>query len=520
MIFQHFTKIKKPFGGCRDGRVWVVFAVAQLQCCNFAVGQQYGSRPDVQANTPIYFQPGSTASETISGTSTASQAQVQPSSSDGLNRYSTQRLEKTPVEKRTSSSPTSNAPIAFGSSADSSAASMRPVQASSPVVGGVPFPPNQPFSPVSNQRVLEANQPSLESMDPSAITSPILAAEAFPAGELVAIVGEEPILAADLFSMVDPMLIEAKEKLPETKFIELREKYMRQALAKLAQTKMLAQYFVGEQLTGKSLEERKAAQQQIDKRMISAFHEMMLPRMLSQQKVDTAVELDRVLRDEGSSLAMQLNNFKDSMMAQEALRKHIPKTFEITAIEMRDRYDEKIADWKRPARAKFRILTAQFSKTESRDAAWKMIVDMGNEALTGGNFEAVARQKSHGSHAVDGGRYDWTTKGSLKSTQIDEVVFEIPLRRLSQIFEDEDGFHIVEVLDREAERTVPFEDAQDDIRESLIEFRKQQSQEKLMEKLQERTAVWSKWPDDIPNAKPLEDYYGTVGQRIEQSTGP
>jgi hypothetical protein len=239
--------------------------------------------------------------------------------------------------------------------------------------------------------------------------------------------------------------------------------------------------------------------------------------MLAQQRVDTPVELDQVLRDEGSSLGAQLRTFKDSMMAQEAMRKYIPTTFEITAIEMRDRYDEKVDDWRRPAKAKFRILTAQFSKTENRDEAWKLIVEMGNEALTGGNFEAVARLKSHGSHAVDGGRYDWTTKGSLKSAQIDDMVFQIPIRRLSQIFEDDDGFHIVEVLDREAERIVPFEDAQDDIRDSLIELRKKQSQEKLMEKLQLRTAIWSKWPDDIPNAKPLEDFYGTVGKSPDEN---
>jgi len=500
VIFQHSTPVTNPLGTYRRLIAFVVFAGVTLQCVNLSFCQQYGvpgSRPDIQASTPTYFQPGSTASETISGTSNTSQSDGRPNSIEGANRYSAQRTGQA-IYPSTPNPGTSNT-----STSDTGS-------------GNKTFSPDQPFGPVSNQRVLGSNLSSAEFQDPSVAASRALAAEAFPAGELVAIVGEEPIIAADLFGMVDPMLVEAKEKLPETKYIELREKYVRQALSKLAQTKMLAQYFVGEQLTGKSLEERKAAHLQIDKRMTSAFYEMMLPRMLSQQKVDTPVELDRVLRDEGSSLAMQLDTFKDSMMAQEALKKHIPKTFEITAIEMRDRYDEKIAEWKRPAKAKFRILTVQFSKTDSRDAAWTLIVEMGNEALTGGNFEAVARQKSHGSHAVDGGRYDWTTQGSLKSVQIDEVVFEIPLRRLSQIFEDDDGFHIVEVLDREAERTVPFEESQDDIRESLIEFRRQQSQEKLMEKLQERTAIWSKWPDDIPNAKPLKDYYGTTGQPLDE----
>jgi len=437
--------------------------MATLLSTALLYSQQFGNPGlpgNTQANAPIYFQPGSTASDTTSGT--AQERPAQDRSGNPTNRYNANRNG------------------------------------------------SNPYTSVSAQRSASPenalNVPS--STAPQALE--VAAIDQFPPGELVAIVGEEPILAADLFSMVDPMLIDAKEKLTDEQFEALREKLVRQSLGKLIQTKMLAQYFVGEQLIGKSLEERKSGKEQINKRMTSAFFEMMMPRMLEQQKVETPLELDRVLRDEGSSVASQMRTFKDSMMAQEAMRKHIPEKFEITAIEMRDRYDEKMEDWQRPARAKFRILTAQFTKTADRNEAERLIIEMGNEALTGGNFEAVARQKSHGSHALDGGRYDWTTQGSLKSTEINDIVFQIPLRRLSQIFEDQDGFHIVEVLDRDPARIVPFEEAQDDIRDSLVEFRKRKAQEKLIEKLQERTTVWSKWPDDVPNAKPLEAYYGVT----------
>ena len=49
----------------------------------------------------------------------------------------------------------------------------------------------------------------------------------------------------------------------------------------------------------------------------------------------------------------------------------------------------------------------------------------------------------------EGGRYDWTTKGSLVSDVIDQAIFSLPVGKLSRILEDEKGFHIVRVIERE-----------------------------------------------------------------------
>lgn len=328
----------------------------------------------------------------------------------------------------------------------------------------------------------------------------------FDTGELIAIVGEEALLVSDLMPFIEGQLKEIEEKAPKDQYEMYREKLMRQALGSLIQSKMLAQFFMNEQLMGKPLNERVDARKQMDMKLTQAFHEDVVPHMMKQQKVDTPLELDQSLRNEGTSLNGQFRVFKVTAFAQEALKKNVPKKFEVHLDEMRDYYETHLDSFKRPARAKFRELVALYSKCASIAAAQQLISDMGNEVYLGGaSFESVAKRMSHGPQASEGGMYDWIRQGSLKSTKVDEVVFSIPLKRLSTIIEDTDGLKIVEVVEREAARTIPFEEAQIEIGKKINDEKKQKAKEALLNKLKDEISVWSKWPEDIPNARPLAE---------------
>ncbi len=247
-------------------------------------------------------------------------------------------------------------------------------------------------------------------------------------------------MAGDLLPFIEGQLKEVEEKAPKDQFEMYREKLMRQALGSLIQSKMLAQFFMNEQLAGKPLSERAEARKQMDMKLTQAFHEDVVPHMMKQQKVDTPRELDESLRGEGTSLNGQFKVFKITAFAQEALKKHVPKKFEVYLDEMRDYYETHLDSFKRPARAKFRELVASYSKCASVAEAQQLISDMGNEVYLGGaSFESVAKRMSHGPQASEGGAYDWVRQGSLKSTKVDEVVFSIPLKRLSTIIEDTTG---------------------------------------------------------------------------------
>lgn len=378
----------------------------------------------------------------------------------------------------------------------------------------------QPFSLPSQVRSAE---PSLSSpsfpAQPTSVAEPIVPSttetsfKRFAGGDLVAVVGEETILAGDLDPFIESQLKEIESKVPADEFDFYRERIMRQALLPFVQNRMLAQLFINDQISGKPVHERQDARKQLDKRITEAFYSTVLDNMLKTQKVETPLELDRALRDEGTSLAAQFRAFKYTAIAQEALRQHVPQKFDVSLEELREYYDANVKDFQRPARVRFRELVADFKKSGSRESALDLIVQMGNEVYLGGtSFEAVAKRLSHGVNASDGGVYDWITQGSLKSKKIDEVVFSIPLRRLSLIIEDTDGLKIVEVLEREEARTVPFEESQLEIRDKISKQKKSKAQEELLARLREQTPIWSRWPEDIPGARPLAEVSETFAK--------
>ncbi len=366
-----------------------------------------------------------------------------------------------------------------------------------------------PNDPAPNFEKVNAQSASYAKKDPlETNAAPLVGAnfDYFAPGEAIALIGEDWVLAGDMLPFIESQMIEIEEKAPKEMLPMLREKMTRQALVQFAQSKMLAQDFINEQVAGKPLNERADARKQMDKQITKVFYESILPNMRRSQKVETDAELDASLRKEGTSLRAQFEVFKATGFAQQAVEKHVPKKFDIELYEMRDFYEAHLDDFRRPARAKFREMVALYGKCANVEEAQQLISQMGNEVYLGGaSFESVSKRLSHSVRASAGGVYDWTTQGALKSTKVDEVIFSIPLKRLSLVIEDTDGLKIVEVLERESARTIPFEEAQVEIRTRLNDEKKRKARQELLNRLKEKTDVWSKWPEDIQGAKPLSE---------------
>ena len=81
---------------------------------------------------------------------------------------------------------------------------------------------------------------------------------------------------------------------------------------------------------------------------------------------------------------------------------------------------------------------------------------------------AVSRRlpatKSQEPFAKEGGVHDWTAQGALASDELDKQIFSIPLNAMSEIIEDERGFHIIRVLERQQAGLTPLSEVQDEIR--------------------------------------------------------
>ena len=74
---------------------------------------------------------------------------------------------------------------------------------------------------------------------------------------------------------------------------------------------------------------------------------------------------------------------------------------------------------------------------------------------------------------------------------LDEAIFALPLGRMSQIFEDDNGFHIVRVIERVEAGRKPFLEAQTEIRKKLRDDDIDRQTKEFVAKMKSRTPVWT-----------------------------
>jgi parvulin-like peptidyl-prolyl isomerase len=84
---------------------------------------------------------------------------------------------------------------------------------------------------------------------------------------------------------------------------------------------------------------------------------------------------------------------------------------------------------------------------------------------------------------------------------MDNALFNLPVGQLSVILEDERGFQIVRVVERQELQRKPFGEMQAEIKKRIKEEREGEASKKYVAELRKKTPVWTIF-DDLP---PLEE---------------
>ncbi len=371
-------------------------------------------------------------------------------------------------------------------------------------------PPTLP--PAAGPSGLLERQPAsglLVSSSGSNTTDPLREeSQEFNEGDLIAVVGTEHVLAGDMMIFIEPIIDQNRGRISPAQEKQLRAVLIRQVLSQYVQIKALYQEFFRDMSGNKPPKEMESMRSQVTTKAGQIFFEKQVPQMMKKYKVNDAASLERVLREKSMSVSAYRTQFIERILSSELERKYVPEEYEFSREELLGYYQSHPEEWTVTGRARWRELCSRFSN-HSREEAERLIRDMGNEVYLGGRpFEAVAKNTSEGFTAVAGGVYDWTNQGSLKSTALDTAIFSLPLRRLSLVIEDETGFHIIEVLEREDGHTKSFDLAQVEIRKSLTEEKKSKLLKEFHTKVMARTSVWTKWPEDIPGSRDLAEALG------------
>lgn len=228
------------------------------------------------------------------------------------------------------------------------------------------------------------------------------------------------------------------------------------------------------------------------KQLSVLFENQLLPGLLKQNKLTSVEAFDAKLKAEGSSLEKFKLSFAETQLAQQFLSDHTKVDEEVHPEELQAYYQAHYEEYKYPAKVRWEQLLVKFSKSDKQQARQKL-AEMGNQVRSGAPWAAVAKARSQGITAAEGGAWDWTNRGSMKFKDLDEALFRLPVGTMSQILEDERNWQIVRVIERKDAGVVSFEDKQKEIKKLLVDERIQtKKQEFIQTTLKEyKSQIWT-----------------------------
>ena len=305
----------------------------------------------------------------------------------------------------------------------------------------------------------------------------------YAGGQIVARIAGEVVLAADVMEGVAETLEANKDRAPPEELEKLRLMLMKRNLDKLVDTKLL----YAEARRTIPAENFPTIEEQVEKQ----FEKDRLVKLYEATKTRDRAELEAKLEQFGSSLVKQQRSYCERVVAQQWLRQNVKFEEEITHDEMLAYYQEHLADFEFEAKARWEELAVRFDRFPSKADAYRALAAMGNQIWQGAALAEVARASSHGVTADEGGQYDWTTRGSLISQDLNRALFTLPVGQLSPIIETPLGFHIIRVLERHDAGSTPFVEAQPKIKEKIKDGQREAKVEAYMANLREQSPVWT-----------------------------
>jgi parvulin-like peptidyl-prolyl isomerase len=313
----------------------------------------------------------------------------------------------------------------------------------------------------------------------------------FESAQILARIGTETILASDVVPLAEQALQEKLKEVPEAQraavtreqYDALKWQFTKVLLAQLVEVKIRYADAVAN-IPKENLPQVKAS-------INESFDKTALKKLMEKYQATTRKELEEKMAAQGQSLDRQRQMFLERSLAGGWESQHVKENREIPVSEQLGYYQQNIADFEYPSKARWEELMVSFDRFNSKDEAYRAIAEMGNDVLRGADFAEVAKARSHGPTRFQGGVYDWTTKGSLVSKLLDEAIFGLPIGRMSQFLEDEQGVHIVRVIERVDAGRKEFLEAQAPIRQKLRDADIERQKKEFVAKMKARTPVWT-----------------------------
>lgn len=310
----------------------------------------------------------------------------------------------------------------------------------------------------------------------------------FEDGTIVATVNGQPIFAGEIIAPSIGALAKKEEELkkalgPEYKpevLDRVRLSLIAQSLPRIIERKML----VHAANTG-------LKKQQLEglKKGIAAQWTEHLQEMMEQNEVGSMTELEELFKKSNFNIEEHKAMFEDERAARMFVSSKIHSKYEPSPKEMIAFYEEHKEEFKSVGKVRWQQLVVSFDVHKGSEGAKKQIDKVVQELLAGADFTETVKKYGDGPKAEKGGIWEWIERGTLKSKNVEQELFTLPIGDMSGVIETKDSYQIVQVLERTEDSYTPYEQLQEKIKAKMEQLVYMEKATALINEVRESTTV-------------------------------
>ncbi len=242
---------------------------------------------------------------------------------------------------------------------------------------------------------------------------------------------------------------------------------------------------IGQEITGQIT--RRLVVEEAEKRLVDD-QKKVVDHEVKQAHVDmlaaaggSITKLRQQFQAEGLTLEEALDDYRRDAMFKLYLRHRFIPAIPVTRKMLWDYYRQNHGQFSTGRKSQMQIVaaplaefladpTARPSQTELANAKAKarQVIDAAKARLDAGDdFSTTAKKYSHGIKATSGGLWPLMEAGSFKETAVEKAAFQLPAGAVSDPIETPHGWYLVKAVQVIPGRVIPFEEAQEQITETL-----------------------------------------------------
>lgn len=209
---------------------------------------------------------------------------------------------------------------------------------------------------------------------------------------------------------------------------------------------------------------------QLDKSMV--LDQMISEKLLIQEAKNMGLEKDKDVFE-------QIKKMTEQILVQALIEKEILDKITVNDEEISEYYEQNKDSFTEKEQVHLYNILLE-TEEEAQDVV--------EQLRAGEDFNEIAKEKSTGPSATQGGDLGYLSRGTI-IPEIEEVVFALELEKLSEIIKTDFGFHILKITEKKPETVKALEEVKEDIIQTLLPTKQKEAFENLLEELKGKAEI-------------------------------